>query len=349
MTQTTSSHDKDVRQRVRSRRIALVILTALVILGAVVIARRVVPMVTKTATTSGPPHAAVIQGMPEGVMDGPPAQARAMVKSVDAPVRVSGADGVQDDAVTVSDTDAEMERKIIRRADIEVVVEDLDTFREELTHIAQRYNGYIATLWLAAVDSRRPHLTVDVVVESERFNDALRDVRSSAVTVKSERVSANDATRRYVDMNATLRNLHAEEEAFATLLERASAAGEWTDVISIMRELSRVRGEIERTTAQFKALNNRIETAEISIVAMQQLRAVPTENSWRPGDVIRSSFHDLIVRAQGMANAALRFLTLFVPLFLLWIIVIAVVWRVTRPMRTWLFRVVRKVAERTHR
>jgi Flp pilus assembly protein TadB len=90
------------------------------------------------------------------------------------------------------------------------------------------------------------------------------------------------------------------------------------DVLAVTKELSQVRGEIERADAEFRHLKDQIDMSEIDVNLASE---AASRVQWAAGSSVKSASHDLL---QGLANFAdfLIWLVVNVPLLLLWVAII---------------------------
>ena len=79
--------------------------------------------------------------------------------------------------------------------------------------------------------------------------------------VKSISENTKDVTMQYIDLEARIANMEAQEERMRTL-ERAETIGE---IMEIERELGRIRGSIESMSGEFKYLRERVNYSSINI------------------------------------------------------------------------------------
>ena len=80
--------------------------------------------------------------------------------------------------------------------------------------------------------------------------------------VWAENAGSEDVTEQFIDLEARLRSAHREEESLLSLLERADTV---SNILTIERELARVRSEIERLQGQINFMSRRVDLATISV------------------------------------------------------------------------------------
>lgn len=54
-----------------------------------------------------------------------------------------------------------------------------------------------------------------------RFEDGKAEIRKFAARIESEKTDATDVTKQYVDLQARIRNLRAEEAQYLTIMRSA--------------------------------------------------------------------------------------------------------------------------------
>ena len=78
----------------------------------------------------------------------------------------------------------------------------------------------------------------------------------------AESIDAQDVTKQYVDQQARLRNLRAQEQQYLGILRKAATV---KDTLEVSDKLNEVRGAIEERQAEFEALSKQVETVAINI------------------------------------------------------------------------------------
>ena len=117
---------------------------------------------------------------------------------------------VSSDAMTASgDVAAPMERKIVRNADMSIVVDDIDTVVSRVTALVAEQQGFVVhSSRFGAGDEERANMSFRV--PSEGLDAVLAQVREWANNVENEQTSARDVTEEFIDTEARLNSLSGD-------------------------------------------------------------------------------------------------------------------------------------------
>lgn len=223
----------------------------------------------------------------------------------------------------------EGERKTIRTSSIDLIVQKPAEAVEKIRRLAEGMGGFLATSEISGgQDATSGSLTVRV--SAARFEEARAEIRKLALRVESERIEAQDVTRQYVDQEANLRNLRAEEAQYLTILKQARTV---KDTLDVSEKLGEVRGQIEQQQAEFNALSKQIETVAISVMLRTEAEARVFGLNWRPLYQVKLALRDGLESLATYATAMTAIL-FYLPAVLLWLgtIVMGILggWRIVR-------------------
>ena len=142
---------------------------------------------------------------------------------------------------------------------------------DQLTADAEGLGGFVEQLSSSGgPENQRANMTLRV--PQDQFRTTLDRVKSLG-KVRDENQGSEDVSSQFIDLEARLRSAKREEQSLLSLLERTLKVGE---ILTVERELNRVRSEIERSQGQLNFLERRVELATISVflftpsVALQQ-------------------------------------------------------------------------------
>jgi hypothetical protein len=131
-------------------------------------------------------------------------------------------------------------------------------------------------------------------------------------------MGANDVTKEYVDLEATLRNYQAEEAQYLLIMKQARTV---KDTLDVSEHLSDVRGNIEKTQGELKYLQHDIEMSQINVqirpVAMEKVMGI----QWRPLYQTKLAFRDSTQALADYFDSMVAFI-LYLPVLFLWALTI---------------------------
>ena len=221
---------------------------------------------------------------------------------------------------------ASADRKIMRTGSLELTVKNPTEAAEQVRIMAERMGGYLESAQIGGTKDA-PVANITIRVPAMHFEDAKAAIRQLASRVESEKTDAQDVTRQYVDLEARLRNLRAEEAQYLTIMKSAHKVD---DLLSVSQKLSEVRGDIEQQQAEFQALSKQVETVAITV----SLRAVADAKvfglNWRPLYQLKIAARDGVDALADYAST-MAVILFYVPVILAWgltiLLAIVIGWR----------------------
>jgi len=170
---------------------------------------------------------------------------------------------------------AKLQRKIVYTAEVELVVEQFDKLPARVEELVKRFEGYVARSNLRGQSGnpRGGQWTLRVPVES------YQEFLSAAKTLgEVRRVSSNsqDVSEEFYDIEARVRNKKQEE---ARLLEHLKiSTAKLDDILTVEREIARVRGEIEQMEGRLRVLTDLSSLTTVNLTVEEIKDYVPQEN-----------------------------------------------------------------------
>jgi hypothetical protein len=231
------------------------------------------------------------------------------------------------------------DHKIVRTGSLEMEVKNPAAGTEKISAIAGQMGGSVMSSEASGSSEDSLNSTIAVRVPAARFEEALAAIKKLGVRIDNEKIDARDVTKEYVDKDASLRNLRAQETQYLAILKRAATVKETLDV---SQKLGEVRGQIEQQQAEFEALSKQVETAAISVSLRPEADVQVLGVHWRPLYQVK-----LAARAglEGLGDYVAGVTTMIfrLPALLLWlatVIFAAVIgWRILRWVWRRFFRV----------
>jgi len=211
-------------------------------------------------------------------------------------------------------------RMVISTASVQLETGDHDKTVSTIRVITAGSGGYVesSSTWLTS--SNKKHTSITVKIPQSVFQSDLSQFEALG-NVKSETTSGQDVTRQYIDLNARINNLKAEEQQLNTLMGMAKNVSE---VLAVSQQLYSVRGEIESDQAQLNYLGSQVDFATISIEAYEPEPVVGYD--WGIGSAFRDASHGFI----GMIGGLIVLTGYLIPLILYLIIAAAILYFVAK-------------------
>jgi hypothetical protein len=206
-----------------------------------------------------------------------------------------GAAGITEDPAALGD----FGRKIVKTADLGLRSEEVRESAAQAQQLAAAAGGTVLSSQVYGSDDS---VTAQLVlsVPSEEFERVLDELRSLGEKVTTDSVSGQDVTEEYVDLQSRERNLRATEESLLRLYDRAENVEE---ALSIQRELTTVRGEIELVQGRIKYLDQRSAYSQITLNIQPVTSPPPPKPTWNPGEVVEQAWDASLAVLQVMATA----------------------------------------------
>ena len=161
-------------------------------------------------------------------------------------------------------------RKIINTASIAIEVAGIETAIESIKSITDRSGGYVENL-SSHNDQAHPQANLTIRVPQPKFNSIIQNLKTLG-EVKNHNSGTEDVSEQFVDMEARLKSLAAEETSLLSLLDSVEGI---SDILSIERELYRVRSDIERYQGQLNFLESKIDLSTIYITLLTPYKPMP--------------------------------------------------------------------------
>jgi hypothetical protein len=209
------------------------------------------------------------------------------------------------------------DRKLIRTVHLELAVKDTSGASRSVQEIVTGAGGFIEGMNAQRVDTLM-HYTMTLRLPADRLDQALAAIRGLAVRVDREQLATEDATSRYVDLQARLRTLQTTEAELRELLaESRERARKVEEVMAIYRELTEIRGQIEQIQGQLQSIDRLSTLSTVQLELRPDVAARPiVSDKWRPSETVRMSVRALVDILQFVANALIIGVIVILPILL---------------------------------
>ncbi|MBI2866868.1 MAG: DUF4349 domain-containing protein [Chloroflexi bacterium] len=152
------------------------------------------------------------------------------------------------------------QRQVISTASVSMEVRAVDDAVARVQAIAEGLGGFVQQMSRSGRGIQQQG-TIVVRVPQAQFFAALQRIGELG-KVEDQNAGSQDVSEQFIDLKARLESSQREEKSLLSLLEKSTSVG---DVLSIERELSRVRSEIERLQGQLNFLERRVELATLTV------------------------------------------------------------------------------------
>ena len=208
---------------------------------------------------------------------------------------------------------------IARTASVSVIVKDFGPVEATVKAIAQRHNGYIASLNTASPQDAARTLSATLQIPSAQLESAVTELKQLG-RVDQETQSGEEVTKEFTDRVARLKNARATEQRLLDVLREHT--GKVKDILEAEQEIARVRGEIEQMEADQRALQTRIDFATVQLSVQEEykasLQSAPPSTARRLRNAAVEGYRSLVESVIGIGVFALQ----AVPILLLWGIIL---------------------------
>lgn len=188
-------------------------------------------------------------------------------------------------------TDSLTTSMVIRTGQAEIEVDSLEIAIGRVEALARGAGGFIANSSIASGENQRRSATLQIKVPSSRYEQAMSGLDGIGKLL-SATTQAQDVGEEYVDVNARMANARRLEERLVTLL--ATRTGKLQDVLSVERELARVREEIERYEGRLRYLRANVAVSTLAVTISEPMPVVGEPGSNVVGDAFKQAWRNFV-------------------------------------------------------
>ncbi len=234
-------------------------------------------------------------------------------RSEPAPALAAQAAGQANAKDAPAETSPPVGHRIIKQASLEMGVASVADAQARVTRIAEQAGGFVANASRTQTDSERgPNagaVTLTLRVPAERFSSVLGEIRKLGRGAASERVTTDDVSEEFVDLEARIHNLERREAQFGEIMKTATKVEE---ALHVQRELSNVRTEIDRMQGRRRFLERATALSTITIELRRAEPLVSATTSDFKIAVVRA-YSDAIDVGAGIVTGAIRIFGVLLP------------------------------------
>ncbi|MCX6712425.1 MAG: DUF4349 domain-containing protein [Candidatus Vogelbacteria bacterium] len=212
-------------------------------------------------------------------------------------------------------------RKITKTGSLSILVDTAETTAQNITAIAESVAGYVSDTYLYEVTPGVKAGAITIRVPADKFDQTLSRIKDLALKVENENINANDVTEQFIDLDARLKNLKAQETQYLDILKKSTKV---EDVLSVTNQLNQVRQQIDSSEGQLKYLNSQVYLSTITVNLTAEKEVQIFGLNWRPITIVKQAVRSLLNGLVGYANLIIS-AVIFLPVVILWVITILLV------------------------
>jgi len=223
------------------------------------------------------------------------------------------------------------DRKIIRNGDLTLETGSPTEGLRRITAVAESHGGFVVSSEFTqnrVEAGANPSQTVTVIarVPASQFASALDEIRGAGERVISEKISGQDVSEEYLDLEARLRTKKALEAQFLEIMKQARKV---QDALDVQSQLADVRTEIERLEGRRRFLENQAALSTITTtLQMPQPLVAATTGSF--GVSLKRTVGDAVDLAASIILFIIQAVIVIIPIGLFAGLPAWLIWRVVR-------------------
>ena len=235
-------------------------------------------------------------------------------------------------------------RKIIKNADVRLLVQDTNVAVSRTTQIISDLGGYIISSRIWYQDyygNNLMYATITLGIPVDQFEQALNRMRDLSIRVLDENASGEDVTDQYVDLQSQLVNLEATRARIQEFLKDTKTIEE---ALRINQELANIEAQIEQIKGRMNFISDRsafstitvnlepefpILTATPTATIAPTLTPQPTYTStpWKPGETFNDASRTVTNTYQGLIEFLIWIVVVVIPTLAPFVFIFWLVWR----------------------
>lgn len=159
-------------------------------------------------------------------------------------------------------------RKMIKKADYKFEVEDVDETTFKVHELADRFSGFVANMNLStSTTSMSNRMTIRVM--NEQFEPLLNALSKEAVFVYHKRITSQDVTEQFVDLESRLNVKKEVKKRYTEMLRNNAKTLE--QVLHAEERIRVLQEEIESKEGRLRFLSDQVSLSEIQLEITQQV------------------------------------------------------------------------------
>lgn len=213
-------------------------------------------------------------------------------------------------------------RQISQTTNLSLETNNVNQLMQQITQLTTRFHGYVVNSQLiqANLNNENSTASISIRVPAKDRDDFFIQLKSLASKIQHEDTSGEDITDKYVDLGSKIKNLQVSKAQLTLIMARAKNT---EDVLIIQNQLSNTQKQLDDLNGSKNYFDQSVNYSLINI----QLHSIPTPiissptKHWQITEVIKSSYHNLVIQIEYMSGAVIYFIIYCIPLILLWVLI----------------------------
>ncbi|MDO4492885.1 MAG: DUF4349 domain-containing protein [Clostridia bacterium] len=252
------------------------------------------------------------------------------MRNRNAVTALAGSGNTEESAPAPAEEAGAYARKIVYNATQTIRADEPRRVLETATERCKELGGYLSASYERSYSDGTIQITATLKVPADHLNDVL-DAIGTLGKVESSRISSDDITRSYYDVQARLTAAEAEEKQLLALYEKCEKVEE---MLLVREQLAAVRSDIESYRGSINLWDHQVSFATIDLTVKEtQKTPAATEDDtvelWKASDVFRKMRNGFAnswrVLVNAIAAIGIFLANAFLPLAVLGVIVYGVV------------------------
>lgn len=216
----------------------------------------------------------------------------------------------------------EIDEKVIKNGDLTMKVDRVSDAQEKISEIAEKNGGSVFSSNITQSKNNVKSGIITVKVPVENFEKTFSEIKNVSALVIREATTGTDVTEEYQDLETQIRNKKAEEQSYVRILNQAQKV---EDILAVTRQVSLVRGEIERLEGRKRFMDSQTNMSLIN-VSLSEDQDITVTDSWRPLQIAKEAVNSLVKLIQGFISFLIVLVVTFIPVAVLYFLVILVIY-----------------------
>ena len=202
------------------------------------------------------------------------------------------------------------DKNIIKEGNLKILAEDIDNTVNDVDTIAKKYQAESQNTYDSGKGKNR-NVNIIYKVRVADFESFFNELKGMDVEFDSSSSGITDVTNEVMDLQARLKTYRNTE---TQLLEIQRSAKTVADTMSVYKELTNIRYEIERIESQLKNYSDKTDYSTVSISIVQNnAGAMIEDETWKPLGVLKNALRALVAVLKSLGSLLIWLVVFGIP------------------------------------